>query len=74
LVAPSPAHAFFEQAVFQGQISHQFLQSHSLSPQFFDLAAAGLTGGVASQTLLAVRRGLEPMAARASPRNSFDQL
>ena len=74
LVAPSPGHVFFEQTVFEAEIGHQFLQCQSLGAQILHLACIRLAGRITGQPLLAVRHGLEPVAARASPRNSFDQL
>ncbi len=66
----------FKQAVFQGQIGNQLLQSHSLSAQILDLAAAGLASGVSSQPLpaslkvllrSAVIQALDRRRANSSP-------
>jgi hypothetical protein len=63
LVAPIPDHAFFEQAVLQGQVGNRLLQRRQLATQILDLVCCGLPFAVSP-------------ASRFLPasRNSFDQL
>ena len=53
MVAPSPGHVFFEQPVFQAEISHQLLQGQSLGAQVLHLASIRLAGCITGQPLLA---------------------
>ena len=49
LVVPIRDYAFFEQAVFQGEVGHDFLQVTHLPAQVCDLAGSGLTLGIAGE-------------------------
>ena len=53
VVVPIRDHAFFEQTVFQCQISNAFLQRASLTAQVFYLIRCGSTRRVASKLALA---------------------
>jgi hypothetical protein len=63
VVAPIPDHAFFEQAVFKGEIRDQFLQITGFLPKIFHF-----TGGRSGSCVSPARRFLP------ASRNSFDQL
>src|SRR6478735_6659018 len=53
LVLPIPAHAFFKQAVLQGEIGHDLLQGSCLSTKVLHLAGRRGAGRVARQPALA---------------------
>src|SRR3954465_14079395 len=55
---PIPAHAFFKQAVLQGEIGHDLLQGRGLSTKVLHLAGRCGAGRVARQPALA---GLEEL-------------
>ena len=48
-----PDHAFFEQAVFEGQVGHDLLQRGRLGPELLDLRRGHLAGRVPGQPLFA---------------------
>ncbi len=66
LVVPIRDHAFFEQAVFQGQVGHNLLQVTHLPAQVCNLAGSGLTVGIAGELAPA---GLEELLR---PANGMD--
>src|SRR5499427_2615955 len=53
LVLPIPAHAFFKQAVLQGEIGHHLLQGGGFTTKVLHLAGRRGAGGVARQPALA---------------------
>src|SRR5450755_2130184 len=53
LVLPIPAHAFFKQAVLQGEIGHDLLQGGGLTTKVLHLAGRRGAGRVARQPALA---------------------
>src|SRR3546814_12898917 len=53
VVAPIRDHAFFEQAVFECQVGHAFLQGAGFAAQVVHLAGGRGPGGVPSETALA---------------------
>src|SRR3974390_104703 len=53
LVLPIPAHAFFEQAVLQGEIGHHLLQGGGFTTKLLPLAGRRGAGSVARQPALA---------------------
>jgi hypothetical protein len=66
VVAPNPAHVFFEQTVFKAQIGHQFLQRQSLGAQILHLACIRLAGRITGQPLLAgLEKFLRPAVIQA---------
>src|SRR6478752_3756070 len=69
LVLPIPAHAFFKQAVLQGEIGHDLLQGRGLSTKVLHLAGRCGAGRVARQPALA---GLEELLRPAVIHRSGD--
>src|SRR6056297_466724 len=53
LVLPIPDHAFFEQTVFQSQISNDFLECGRFRAQLLDLRRCRLAGSIPRKALLA---------------------
>jgi hypothetical protein len=53
LVLPIPAHAFFKQAVLQGEIGHDLLQGGGFTTKVLHLAGRRGAGRVARQPALA---------------------
>src|SRR5690606_16475062 len=53
VVAPIRDHAFFKQAVLEGQVGHAFLQRTGFPAQILDLAGGCGTGGIAGEPALA---------------------
>src|SRR5437764_504652 len=53
LVSPIPGHAFFQKAVFQGEVGYDLLQSLGLAPQVLDLVRGRRASRVAGEPLLA---------------------
>ena len=66
LVLPIPAHAFFKQAVLQGEIGHDLLQGGRLATKVLHLTRPKwpMSAYIASPPVT---------AKKAAPRNSFDQ-
>jgi hypothetical protein len=63
-VSPIPAHAFFEQAVLQGEVGHDLLQGAGFATRLLHLVRGRLAGGVAGQPPLAgVEEVLRPAIA-----------
>jgi hypothetical protein len=52
LVLPIPAHAFFKQAVLQGEIGHDLLQGGCLTTKVLHLNTGGGSGAGCSSTLV----------------------
>src|SRR3954447_11850621 len=71
LVLPIPVHAFFKQAVLQGEVGHDFLQGDGFSTKILHLAGGRGTGRVACQAALA---GLEELLRPAVIHRSRDAL
>jgi hypothetical protein len=53
LVLPIPAHSFFEQAIFQGEVGYHLLQCGRLTTKILHLAGCRGTRRVARQSALA---------------------
>src|SRR5271170_8331306 len=70
-VLPIPAHAFFKQAVLQGEISHDLLQGSSLTTKVLHLIRSCGTGRVARQPPFA---GLQELLRPAVIRRGSDTL
>src|SRR5256886_11502851 len=51
-ILPIRRHAFFEQTIFEGQLSHDLLQRAGLASQVLDLVRGRGPGRIASQSLL----------------------
>src|SRR5439155_22271303 len=51
-ILPIRGHAFFEQTIFEGQLSHDLLQRAGLASQVLDLVRGRGPGRIASQSLL----------------------
>src|SRR5215471_2579739 len=59
-ILPIRDHAFFEQAVLEGDLGQRFLELAGFGAQHLDLIGARLAGGIAGQPLLA---GLQELLA-----------
>lgn len=72
VAVPIRDHAFFQQAVFQRQVSHAFLQGARFAAQIVHVIRGRGTGDVASQALRA-RTGNDTKRTAARPTTDNDE-